>query len=221
MSGSLAVLAAATAAVVIAALAAAVLVRTQRRARRQIGDLLARLERLEQRHGAPAAADGEHGAPQAQNAVVPAVADTVGQETPPSGDVLAGLTSHVRRLVHAPGQVVSLADQAIVCIHRRLEENVQPAQIAEELLVSLRTLERGLAMALDCTPRQLIVAMKMREARRLLLDGTHRVADVAERLGFADPFHFSRRFKSFYGVSPSEVRPEVGSRRDAAGGSQA
>ena len=209
------------AAVAIAVLAAVLVVRTQRRSRRQISELLARLERLEQHHREPTAGR-ETSAPRAETVVPPQSVATFEQETPPSGDVLAGLTSHVRRLVQTPGgETVSLADQAIVCIHRHLEANVQPAQVAGELFVSLRTLERGLAMTLDCTPRQLIVAMKMREARRLLLDGKHRVADVAERLGFADPFHFSRRFKAFYGISPSEVRPEVASRRDGVGGSQA
>jgi AraC-like DNA-binding protein len=211
----------AAAAVAIAALAAVLVVRAQRRSRRQISELLARLERLEQHHREPTAGR-ETTAPRAETAVPPQSVAASEQETPPSGDVLAGLTSHIRRLVQVPGgETVSLADQAIVCIHRHLEANVQPAQVAEELFVSLRTLERGLAMTLDCTPRQLIVAMKMREARRLLLAGGHRVADVAERLGFADPFHFSRRFKAFYGVSPSEVRPEGAPHRDIVGGSQA
>ena len=205
----------------IAALAAVLVVRSQRRSRRQVSELLARLERLEQHHREPTSARETTTARAETDFPTQSVAASE-QETPPSGDVLAGLTSHVRRLVQVPGgETVSLADQAIVCIYRHLEANVQPAQVAEELFVSLRTLERGLAMTLDCTPRQLIVAMKMREARRLLLDGRHRVADVAERLGFADPFHFSRRFKSFYGISPSEVKPEAAPRREGVSGSQA
>lgn len=221
MSGSLMLVAVGVAAVTIAVLAAVLVARAQRRSRRQISELLARLERLEQHHREPTTGS-EISAPRAETVVPPQAGAAFEQETPPSGDVLAGLTSHVRRLVQTPGgETVSLADQAIVCIHRHLEANVQPAQVAGELFVSLRTLERGLAMTLDCTPRQLIVAMKMREARRLLLDGRHRVADVAERLGFADPFHFSRRFKAFYGASPSEVRPEAATRRDGVGGSQA
>ena len=128
----------------------------------------------------------------------------------PSGDVLAGKTSYVRHLVESGGSTAQgLADQAIFCVHKHLEENVPPGEIADELYVSLRTLERGLAVALDCTPSQLILAMKMREARRMLKVDHLRVSEVAERLGFANPFHFSRRFKSFYRVSPSELRQEA------------
>jgi AraC-like DNA-binding protein len=203
--------------VLIVAVAGVLALRAQRRARRQIAELLKRLERLEQRW-APEGGDREIA--QAIEVGEPPAAPPTGENetTPPSGDVLAGLTSHVRRLVQtAGGEVETLADQAIVCIHRHLEENVAPAQIAEELFVSLRTLERGLVVTLDCTPRQLIIAMKMREARRLLLSGRHRVSEVAYRLGFSDPFHFSRRFKAFYGVAPSEVRGTGPDRLDLPG----
>ena len=48
--------------------------------------------------------------------------------------------------------------------------------------------------------------MKMREAKRLLEVGDLRVNEVASRLGFSSPFYFSRRFRTFFGMSPSECR---------------
>jgi len=129
----------------------------------------------------------------------------------PSGDVLAGRTTEVERILAGPAPPRrSLAEQAILAVHRRLDGGLTPADLAEELHVSLRTLERGLGMFLDCTPRQLILAMRMREARRLLAGGDCMVKDVAYRLGFADPYHFSRCFKSFYHVAPSGARPGGG-----------
>lgn len=180
-----------------------VLVIRQARQQRQMIALLDRLAGIETRW-APSTPVPAQPIAAGDAAQVGTVADST---FTPSGDVLAGMTSHVNRIVESGGGIAqSLADQAIFCVHRHIEENVAPAAIAEELFVSLRTLERGLAVALDCTPSQLILAMKMREARRLLEAGEGRVADVAERLGFANAFHFSRRFKSFYRVSPSELR---------------
>jgi len=129
---------------------------------------------------------------------------------PPTADVLAGKTSYVRRMVEgSDGEAASLADQTIVSIHRHIEKNITPRQLADELYVSLRTLERGLAATLECTPSQLILAMKMREARRLLLSGSYRVNEVAYHLGFSSPSHFSKRFKSFYRKAPSELVKRV------------
>jgi AraC-like DNA-binding protein len=193
------------AAVLLVAVVVVLLV-LQRRQRQQMWALLDRLERLEAHW---AGGLGPEDVP--VEVVASQVARGTGDDSiTPSGDVLAGRTSYVRHLVESGGSTAQgLADQAIFRVHKHLEENVTPTEIADELYVSLRTLERGLAVALDCTPSQLILAMKMREARRMLKVDHLRVSEVAERLGFANPFHFSRRFKSFYRVSPSELRQEA------------
>lgn len=198
---------ASAAAAVTLAVGVVVLLILQRRQQRQVRMLMDRLDDLEARLVGGSAGE-----------VPGAGLESPGDETlpsdsgssPPSGDVLAGLTSHVQRIVQGAVGARSLADQAILCIHRRLGENLTPAQMAADLYVSLRTLERGLAATLDCSPRQLILAVKMREAKRLLASG-RRVGEVAEHLAFANAFHFSRRFKSFYRVAPSELRQRRGS----------
>jgi AraC-like DNA-binding protein len=183
-----------------------------RRHRRQMQALGARLEILEARWMAETGA-AEPPATLASAGAGPELPDDT---ITPTGDVLAGLTTHVQRLVARGGAASCLADQAILAIYQRLGDNVTPAMTAEALHVSLRTLERGLAVALECTPSQLVVAVKMREARRMLAGEGMRVAEVAERLGFANPFHFSRRFKAFYGVAPSELRAEAAAARTAS-----
>ncbi len=173
------------------------------RHRRQVATLLDRLERLEGEQGQWASAEPDELPTEGAGTPEPTV-----EPSNLSRDVLAGRTTHVQRLLDgaAPG-TRTLADQAIVRIHRHIGQGLTPHELAHDLCVSLRTLERGLALTLECTPRQLILALKMREARRLLRNGA-RVAEAAERVGFANPFHFSRRFKEFFHVSPSEVRVE-------------
>ncbi len=186
---------------------AAVLARLRRRDQARIDALLGRLAELEGRlagatTGEEVAAEDGGLEPLLEAAVAAAPAEA------PSADVLAGRSSYVRRAVAGVGDAAeTLAGQAIAAVHRHLAESLAPADLADELHCSLRTLERGLATALSCTPTQLIVAMKMREARRLLLSGRFRVNEVASRLGFSSPYHFSRRFKEFYRVAPSELIP--------------
>jgi AraC-like DNA-binding protein len=193
---------------VCALAAAAYLYSVRRRYRQQIAALFERLAELEQRLPETRAEDGQDEerpmtGPIPLELAGPPAADAAAV---PSADVLAGRTSYVRRVVEGSGgEAESLAGQTIACVHRHLGETLTPADLAEELHISLRTLERGLATTLACTPSQLIVAMKMREARRLLLSGRFRVNEVASRLGFSSPYHFSRRFKEFYGVAPSEL----------------
>ena len=55
----------------------------------------------------------------------------------------------------------------------------------------------------DQRPYQLLMRLKMNRATELLLQEDMMVKEVANDLGFADPYHFSRAFKRFIGVSPS------------------
>lgn len=52
------------------------------------------------------------------------------------------------------------------------------------------------------TPYQLLVRLKMGRAAELLLHSDLLIKDVADMVGFADPYHFSKVFKKVHGVSP-------------------
>lgn len=54
------------------------------------------------------------------------------------------------------------------------------------------------------SPHQYLLRQKMKHAANLLSDTQAKVQEVAYRLGFIDPFHFSRVFKRVFGVSPTE-----------------
>jgi len=57
----------------------------------------------------------------------------------------------------------------------------------------------------DCGAYQYLLRRKMNYAAGLLMNEGMRVKDVAEQLGFADAFQFSRCFKRIYGVPPTQI----------------
>jgi len=184
-----------------ACLASVALMVTQRRTRHQLAELMGRLDELER-----VASGRESAVPAAPEAgQSEAGLDSADRVEPDlSRDVLAGRTSFVRRAIEGElRRPASLAGQVIAVVDSNIEDSLSPGELASELSVSLRTLERGIGAELGCTPRQLILAMKMREARRLLESGRFRVNEVASRLGFTTPSHFSRSFRIFYRVPPS------------------
>lgn len=56
------------------------------------------------------------------------------------------------------------------------------------------------------TPYQYLTRVRMNLAAEILLDSALPVAEVANSMGCDDPFHFSRSFKSTFGVSPTVFR---------------
>jgi AraC-like DNA-binding protein/quercetin dioxygenase-like cupin family protein len=56
------------------------------------------------------------------------------------------------------------------------------------------------------SPYQFLLRLKMHLAAEWLHDPDALIKQVSERSGFSDPFHFSRAFKSVFGLSPQAFR---------------
>ena len=48
--------------------------------------------------------------------------------------------------------------------------------------------------------------VKMRKAKALLQDPLNQIQDVAYEIGYENPKHFTRAFKKYYGISPTDFR---------------
>ncbi|WP_217591682.1 response regulator [Cohnella sp. GbtcB17] len=51
-----------------------------------------------------------------------------------------------------------------------------------------------------------VIKLRMEESKRLLQQTDLRRYEIAERVGYESPEHFSKIFKKFYGISPSELK---------------
>lgn len=51
-----------------------------------------------------------------------------------------------------------------------------------------------------------VIKLRMEESRRLILNTDLRRYEIAERVGYESPEHFSKIFKKYFGVSPSELK---------------
>lgn len=80
------------------------------------------------------------------------------------------------------------------------------AQIARECHVSPAYLCRLFRRYDHQTPYQYLMRLKMNLAAERLQDPGILVKQVAAELGFGDPFHFSRAFKSIFGLAPDVFR---------------
>lgn len=103
----------------------------------------------------------------------------------------------------SPNWQLVLAARTIV--REKLADDISPSLLASRLFVSLRQLQRIFREELDMTPNQFILSMKMEQALVLLRAGGMNVSEAAFMVGFSDPAYFSKVFKKFHGLPPSEV----------------
>lgn len=78
--------------------------------------------------------------------------------------------------------------------------------VAESIGVSAGHLSRLFRKETDYTMMTYLVNRRMRAAKDLLKDYSHKVYEVAEMVGYRDIAYFSATFKKSVGVSPSEYQ---------------
>ncbi len=91
-------------------------------------------------------------------------------------------------------------------IHQRIDRPINLDDMAKAFDVSKPHLCRAAKHELGTTIHDHWESLKMAWARTLLKDATLSVGQVATRLGYADPFYFSKVFKQHEGRSPDVWR---------------
>jgi AraC-like DNA-binding protein len=98
-------------------------------------------------------------------------------------------------------------------IDARTEELATLEEIAAAVKIEPSSICRLFRRFQGTSPYQYLLRRKMTVAAEFLLETGGYVKEAAQRVGFADPYHFSRCFKAVHGVSPNQLR---GYRRRAA-----
>jgi len=80
------------------------------------------------------------------------------------------------------------------------------AELARKLKITPAYLARLFQRYSSTAPHKTLMAMKMAEAASMLVATDVSVAHTAACVGFSDPYHFSRVFKSCYGSAPAHFR---------------
>ncbi|MDQ7079322.1 MAG: GlxA family transcriptional regulator [Paracoccaceae bacterium] len=87
-----------------------------------------------------------------------------------------------------------------------IEEPVSPAQLARDVGMSTRQLERLFRRYLDRSPKRYYMELRLQKARNLLLQTDMSVINVALACGFASPSHFSKCYRAHYDITPYRER---------------
>lgn len=91
-------------------------------------------------------------------------------------------------------------------MEQSIEEPVSPAELAEEVGMSTRQLERLFRRYLNRSPKRYYMELRLARARNLLMQTELSVINVALACGFASPSHFSKCYRAQYGTTPYRER---------------
>ncbi|MGB0507262.1 MAG: GlxA family transcriptional regulator [Pikeienuella sp.] len=92
--------------------------------------------------------------------------------------------------------------RAMEIMETDLDEPMKSSDIASEVGMSTRQLERLFGRYLNCSPKKYRMELRLARARTLLRQTELSVINVALACGFTSPSHFSRCYRTRYGETP-------------------
>lgn len=99
--------------------------------------------------------------------------------------------------------------QAVRFIESHLDSGLDRQTVARACGLTPKQLDHAFKGTLQTTPATFIKNLRMAKARELLKARNALVREVAEQVGYTDPFHFSRVFKCHHGYPPSGFHQSV------------
>ncbi len=111
----------------------------------------------------------------------------------------------------APEEPRRPADIALVLksyVDHHYREDISLAKLSEMFFFSREYLNRVFRAAYGCAVYEYVQRVRMEHAARLLRDPGQSIQSVADGLGYSNANYFSKAFKKYYGMSPSEFREQ-------------
>jgi transcriptional regulator GlxA family with amidase domain len=109
-------------------------------------------------------------------------------------------------LIHRLGSAKPLLIAAVKRMEETLDRPLSPADLARELGLSQRQLERHFRHELGRTPLAYHRDLRLDQARRLLSQTSLPVTEIALSCGFGSPSHFAQLYRTRFGKLPNEER---------------
>ncbi len=99
--------------------------------------------------------------------------------------------------------------KAVEMFSANLEDTVKISDVADEIGVSVRQLERVFLKTTDMTPLQYYKRLRMHKARQLLLYGKDTLIQIALAVGYSTTASMSHTYKEVFDVLPKDDRKKI------------
>jgi|GEM_PF-338221 len=97
-----------------------------------------------------------------------------------------------------------IVDRALQLLSGRVGQKLTLGELASAVNVSIPYLCKLFDEHLGMPPGKYLSKIRLEECRVLLREGELSMGEIASRMGFSSPQHFSRQFRQWFGMTPSE-----------------
>ncbi len=97
-----------------------------------------------------------------------------------------------------------LLDGIINYINENIYSPITIEELCEKFSISRSTLQILFNNNLEVAPKQYISDLKLSKAKQLIKESSHTISEIATICGFGSIHYFSRKFKSTFGITPTD-----------------
>ncbi len=83
------------------------------------------------------------------------------------------------------------------------------AEMVKELGMSRTVVHTKFRELINSSTGEFIKITRLKKACQLIKERKYRISEICYMVGFSDPHYFSKAFKSFYGIPPSQFIDDV------------
>jgi two-component system response regulator YesN len=91
-------------------------------------------------------------------------------------------------------------------IDNRYYEDIKISMFADKYFLSREYIMKLFKQQFGCGIHEYVQRIRMDKAKELLDDPSLKIQDISERLGYKDKNYFSKAFRNYFSVSPTEYR---------------
>lgn len=100
--------------------------------------------------------------------------------------------------------------QTIRHIQERFYDELTMASLASRVSWDVKKFHYEFTKEMGVSPKKFLTGYRMDRAKEMLAQENSSISEIARLVGYEDAFHFSRIFKKYSGISPSEFRSQLG-----------
>lgn len=100
-------------------------------------------------------------------------------------------------------------EKIIQYMHQNISAKVTLPELSKLVHMAPAYMSRAFKETTGYTIIEYFNKLKIDKSKELLIEGNKKVKEVAQELGFADEFYFSRMFKKYEGITPSQFNSRI------------
>lgn len=105
----------------------------------------------------------------------------------------------------SPNEVIDIIKEYV---EKNFCKDIKLAMFSEQYFFSQKYLSKLFKNKYDIGIYEYALKLRMGHAKELLKDGSLQIQEVSDRLGYSNNNYFSKAFKTYYGISPTEYREQ-------------